>query len=842
MGPRAGEGTGASGEAPGVSGDGPGASADGVLVGRRVLELGSGVSAAFCARLLADYGADVLKVESREGGDETRRWGPFPGDRPDPEASGSFVFLNTGKRSATLSPDHAGDRARLAALLAEADLFVVNECPAGLRAWDLDPATLAERFPRLVTIALTPFGLSGPYADWNAHDLNAYHLTACGSRYCGRPGEPPLEQGTFSTEFFGGFAGAAWGLAALLGRERAGGGQLLDVACAEVVAALFVGAQNIGAFAQDGRYEKRSGRGMSLAAPATILPCADGHVWIIALETAQWHGLRRAMGDPEWARVELFDDMFERGRNADVLYPLIEAWTRQHSKHEIMARCQAEGCPATAVFTTADLGGSEHLWQRGALVRRDQPGLGRHAALAPPVRLGDGLPRSPRPAPSLGAHDAIWKPRGEPDRPRASSTRSGGASVPPTRRERDADARHLPLAGLRVVNFGWAWAGPAAGQVLGLLGAEVYKVETRARIDINRTLPPFAGGQADPDRSLQNHAGWAGNGSVRLNLRKPEARELARRLVALSDVAIENFGPGVMAKLELGWERLRAVRPDLVFVSMPGAGLTGPLSHLRTYGNSLGGISGIDQITGYAGEGPMPMENAFADPYCGVAAAFAALLALEQRRRTGRGQHVDCSQQECLMQLVGPHFADWALNGRVAGPIGNRHPLGAAVPHGVFPCRGEDRWISLVVEDDEGWRALVRELGTPDWTRGLDTLAKRRERIDAIHAHLAIWTADHDDRALALRLQRAGIAAAPVLDVSDLLSDPHYRARGTFIEVTHPLGFRETIYGAYVKASRSRVEVRPGPTIGQDDEVVFRELLGLSTRRLQELIEQEVVY
>lgn len=842
-------------------GGGADAGTDGVLAGLRVVELGSGVSAPFCARLFADYGADVIKLEPPAKGDESRRWGPFPQDVPDPEKSGSFFFLNTGKRSIQLDPALPRDRARLASLLADADLFIENQRPSQMRDWGLDPGSLTEAYPDLVTVSITPYGCTGPYADWNGYDLNAYHLTACGSRYCGRIDEAPLEQGTFSSEFFAAVAGAAWAMASLLGRHLLGGGQHLDVACSEVVAALFVGSQNIGAYAQDGRYEKRSGRGMSLAAPASILPCADGHVWIIALETAQWHGLRRAMGNPEWACVELFDDMFERGRNSDILYPLLEDWTRQYPKLEIMDRCQAEGCPATALFTTEDLARSSHLLGRGAVVEMSHPKLGRVLNLGAPIRLDDGLPVERASAPLLGASDAEigaalcaapsgvsadaprpWRTPRSSVGARGSAPRPAGRAGSSAEPHGDERGARLPLEGVRVANFGWAWAGPAAGQVLGLLGAEVYKIETRARIDINRTLPPFAGGVPDPDRSLQNHAGWAGNGSVQLNLKKPEARELARSLVAVSDVAIENFGPGVMDKLELGYDRLREVCPDLIMVSMPGAGTSGPLSHLRTYGNSLGGISGIDELTGYFGEGPIPMENAFADPYTGVAAAWSALLALEQRRRTGRGQRVDCSQQEALMQLVGPLFMDYALNTRCAGTAGNRHPLGAAAPHGVFPCQGEDRWISIVVCTDQEWRGLVQAMDDPAWSRSFDDLASRLAGIDALHEHLSRWTAGFQDRELAEHLQSHGVAAAPVLDVADLLSDPQYIARETFIEVTHPLGFEETIYGAYIKASRRPVEVRPGPAIGQDNDYVFREILGLSERRIRQLVADEVIY
>jgi len=405
-------------------------------------------------------------------------------------------------------------------------------------------------------------------------------------------------------------------------------------------------------------------------------------------------------------------------------------------------------------------------------------------------------------------------------------------------------AKALPLSGIRVANFGWVWAGPVVGQTLGFLGAEVYKIESRARIDLTRMLPPFAGGVRDPDRSLSNHAGWAGNGSVTLNLKKPEAQKLARQLVGKCDVVVENFGPGARAAMGLADDALRAHKPDLVMLSMPAAGLYGPLKNVRTYGLSLSSLTGLDSLTGYADGPPVPFENAFADPFNGVMGAFAVLAALSYRDRTGKGQHIDYSQQEAVMQMVGPAFMDYAINGRVAGPKGNRHPLDAAAPHGVFPCAGEDRWISIAVTTEQEWSALRAAMGDPAWAAAADFAgaAQRMQNIDALHERLAAWTRAFDDYELAHRLQRHGVAAAPVLNVADLLRDPHYRARATFIEVQHPLGFAETIYGAYVKTSRTEADVQPGPRMGRDNDLVFKQLLGLAEDRYRQLIEVQVIY
>jgi benzylsuccinate CoA-transferase BbsF subunit len=797
------------------------------LEGVRVIEVGQMVSAPYCARLFADYGADVIKVETPDG-DSARRLGPFPADKSDPEKSGLYLLLNTGKRSITLDLASKAGHSSLFDLLSGADILVENNHAQQLREWDLDLGAISEANPNLVLISITPFGRTGPYAEWRGYDLNAFHFTAAGSRYVGRPDRAPLEPAAFVADFHGAVAGAAWGMAALLGRENVGGGQVIDVSCAEVMAAIFTGCQNVGAYALTGEFSRRTGIGMAYGAPATILPCKDGHIWMVALEPGQWRGLAKAMGDPEWMQLETFQDMFGRAQNQEAMYPLLREWTAEHGKQEIMDVCQENGCPTTAVYSIAEAADHPHLHERHYLEEIEHPRMGSVRTLAPPFRLaGERVKR--RTAPLLGQHtnEVLGELLGT--RAKEQGTGMGGK---------------LPLEGVRVTNFGWVWAGPVAGQTLSMLGAEVYKIESRARLDLTRTLPPFEGGERDPDRSVTNHSMFAGNGSVSLNLSKPEAKELALKLVALSDVVIENFGPGAMDGMGLGYDVLKKARPDVIYISMPPAGATGPLRNVRTYGMTLTSITGLDSMTGYLDGVPVPFENAYADPYNGLLGAYAVMLALRQRQMTGEGQHIDYSQLEGIMQMAGPAFMDYFLNGRSATPAENRHPLGKTAPHGVFPCAGEDRWIAIAVVTEDEWQALVEAMGRPEWA--LDpayaTMAGRIAAMDAIHERFAEWTAGQDDYELAAGLQRHGVAASPVLNVADLLSDPHYRARSTFVQVKHPLGFEETIYGAYVKMSRTEPRIRPGPAIGADNERVLKGLLGVADADYERLVADAVVY
>jgi benzylsuccinate CoA-transferase BbsF subunit len=799
------------------------------LAGIQVVEMGGRVSAPFCARLFADYGAEVIKVETPGTGDVSRSWGPFPQDVADREKSGLFHCLNTNKKSVTLDANVPADREKIRALISRADVLIENHTPRQMREWALDYASLQKLNPRLVMISITPFGQTGPYADWKATDLNAYHMSGASSRYCGLPGEAPLEHGTFAADYFGAVAGAAWGLAAVYGRKQTGVGQQVDVSCAEAIAASFVGGQNIGGYAQDGKFDKRTGVGMPLGAPATIVPCKDGHVWMLALEPGQWNGIAKVMGDPEWMQTEMFQDMFSRAQNADLIYPLIEEWTMEHGKHEIMEKCQAAGAPVSAVFTVKEAAEHPHLRERGYIVDLEHAALGSVRLLGAPFKLSKTPGGPKRSAPLLGAdNEAVLATLSQDD------TRGGVV----------AKAGARPLEGIRVANFGWVWAGPVVGQTLNFLGAEVYKVESNVRVDMTRTLPPFGGGESGPNRSLSNHACWAGNGSVTIDFKSEEGLALARQLIMESDVVIENFGPGVMDKIGIGYEEMKKRKPEIVMLSMQGAGTYGPLMNTRTYGLSLTSLTGLDSITGYCEGPPLPVENAFSDPFTGIFGAFSIITALNHRDKTGEGQFIDFSQQEGVMQMVGPAFMDYVMNDRVAGPIGNRHPLAAAAPHGVFPCTGDDRWISIAVETQAEWTSLVEAMGNPDWADSPEfaSLEGRLDNIEMLHEQMNLWTREHDDRKLTERLQAAGVAAAPVLNVGDLLHDPHYQARKTYIEVDHPLGFRETIYGSYVKLSHSPVTVRPGPVIGQDNDYVFKEILGLSTERYAELVERKVIY
>jgi benzylsuccinate CoA-transferase BbsF subunit len=790
------------------------------LSGIRVVETAQMVAGPYCARLFADAGADVVKVEPA-GGDASRSLGPFPGDQPDPEKSGLFFHLNSGKKSVVLDLETAAGRDSLRGLVASADVLVDDHPPAELRRLGLTYAELSALNPDLVMISITPFGQTGPYADWKGYDLNSFHLSGSSSRYLGRPGDTPLEPGTFAADYMAGAAGAAWGLGAVAGRNRVGRGQQVDVSAAEVSAALFTGALNITTYRQTGIAEKRSGQGMTMTAPAGVMATKDGYVWMLAVEPHHWEGLVRAMGSPDWMTDPgLAADMFARGAQAEMVYERVGAWLAERTSQEVMDICQANGVPTTAIMPASAIAGHPHLAERRFVETVDHPGLGTVRRLGVPFRLAedDGVLRGP--APRLGADTAAVLSGPDPRRRRPLSPMS----------------HHLPLSGVRVANFGWVWAGPVVGQTLSMLGAEVYKIESNARVDVTRrgifpqpAIPP---------------ALYAPQGSVSLNMKQPEAVELAREIIAMSDVVIENYGPGTMAGWGLSYEEVRAIKPDIVYLAMPAAGSYGPMKGVITYGMTLASICGLDALTGYLGQGPQVFEQAYTDPYNGLIGTFAVLSALRHRDRTGRGQRVEYSQQEAALQMAGQSFMEWFLNQRDYGPMENRHPTGAAAPHGVFPAAGGDRWIAIACCTDEEWRSLVTAMGSPEWAANpaYATAAGRVADIDIIHAFITEWTSRRDDYGLAALLQEHGVAATPVLDVADLFWDPHFRARGTWTEHIHPREGRGWGYGAYVKLSETDPHTGAGPWIGDSNDYVFRELLRLPPERYRDLVDRKVIF
>ncbi|MEW6301259.1 MAG: CoA transferase [Thermodesulfobacteriota bacterium] len=397
-------------------------------------------------------------------------------------------------------------------------------------------------------------------------------------------------------------------------------------------------------------------------------------------------------------------------------------------------------------------------------------------------------------------------------------------------------ASGLPLEGIRIADFTWVWAGPFATLQLAHLGAEVIRVETTTRVCVTRRIPPFADGQAGPNRSGYYNQYNQGKASICLNLKNPEAREVAKKLVAVSDVVAENFAAGVMDKMGLGYEALKRVKPDIIMIAMSGYGASGPESSYVSYGPAQVPMSGLSSLTGFPGFPPMHVGFSYGDPNGGLHGAFAVLAALMHRARTGEGQFIDLSQWETSVVILGEGLMDQVMNGTQPPRMGNRDPHMA--PHGLFRCQGEDRWVSIAVANDHEWQRLCEGMGQPHLAADprFATLAARKRHEDELEALVSAWAETLTAEEMTRRLQAVGVAAFPALTNKELAEDPHLETRGYFVELPHPeVGVRRHAGVPWVFSDTPCQVRRPAPLLGQDTDDVMQRVLGYSAEEVEGL-------
>jgi benzylsuccinate CoA-transferase BbsF subunit len=397
------------------------------------------------------------------------------------------------------------------------------------------------------------------------------------------------------------------------------------------------------------------------------------------------------------------------------------------------------------------------------------------------------------------------------------------------------------LRGVRVADFGWVLAGPYSTMLLSYLGAEIIKIESRRRIDEQRVA--HRGGLSENFESSSNFLEINLNKrSVSINLAKPEGADLARRVVAVSDVVIENMRPGVMDRLGLGYEDLVNVKPDIIMASISGWGSSGPLREYTAYAPCFASFSGMAHLTGYADEEPNTGTSSN-DARSGTAAAFAVLLALVIRQRTGQGQYIDLSSCEALNSLIGDRVMQYMMSGQSPNRSGN-HDAGMA-PHNCYRCKGDDKWISIAVATDLEWDALRTAMGRPISLEDVAfaTAAGRWQNRNRLDALIEDWTSQHEAFELMDTLQRHGVAAVPSFSAEELFSNPHLLERGAITETHHPvLGRRAAISPPWKMSATPPTITRTAPLLGEDNRYVLCELLGLTEDDVQRLADAKVVY
>ncbi len=830
------------------------------LAGIRVLDLTQGFAGPFGVKQLADQGADVIKIE-RPGGDPMRLAGPFPGDAPDPERSGLFLYLNTNRRGIVLDLKSAPGVEMFQRLVAHADLVVESYRPGTLERLGIGFESLARWNPRLSLVSLSNFGDTGPYRDWELTELVAYALA--GPMYpSGLPGREPLASTENATLGYAGLALAAAALAALAASRRDGRGHHVTTSIAE--AFLAGGERQPLPYFYNGEIPRRIGDPLRAQFLMGGYACKDGHVAVqgIGRGDSWWPRVFRMMGMPELSSEKRFANSAAIARNKGEFDVVWNDWLMRHTRREIFDAAAEARFPMAPVYTAADMDVDPHFNARALFEEIEHPAAGRLRYPAKPFRLHGAGERASRPAPTLAQHQGEVMAELEAlERTSRRLARSSSANPPRSDAIRGTGSpalgvgdpvslagSPLPLAGIRVLELAEGWAGPMTGMWLGDLGAEVIKLEAvqrfdhaRGPVDVPPSLASFYPWREPGPRPYDVNSGYVQANrnklGMTLDLSRAKGVELFKRLVAVSDVVVTNMVTGVPEKMGIGYEVLSKIRPDLIMLSCSGFGLTGPYAKRVTMGGAMDGIAGYGALRHYPDAAPDTVNySTHTDVVTGMTNAVAILAAIAQRQRTGKGQQVEVSGVEASLHHVPEALMDWALNGRVRRAAGNDHPLMA--PHGVYRCAGDDRWIAISVYCDAQWRALRDAMGDPEWAHDtrFDGRTSRRSHRGELDARLGEWTRAHDPIALMEALQRRRIPAAAVHDAADHARDPHWRARG-FHQPTQLEG-----YGTFPLPTSpwildgERLGVRlPPPRLGEHDAAIYSGMLGLSDTEIAEL-------
>ena len=806
----------------------------GALSGLRVVEYSLGPSGAMCAKSFADIGADVLKIEPPDG-DPARRLGPFPGDRPDPDASGIFLYLNANKRGLTLDLHEEPDRRRMRELISGADIFVTDVQPGQAVQLGIDSASVAELSSRLIRTYVTPFGNTGPYRDWKGTDLIVWHMGGMGwespaAFVTDLEQHTPLRGRGNMGMYFAGWVAAAGAMCALYHRDRYGVGQEIDVSAMDAVASHIRG--NFATYSYD---ISRLPEDRKKAFFPWIWKAADGYASQTFFLDHWWETLKDMMGRPAWAEDEKFETLEGRREYSGEIEVEVAEWTMGQSRGELYQRLQSSSVPCFPVQTVDEIVSSNHYDSRGFFVEQNHPVAGTVKQPGPPVRLFK-TPWSLRsPAPTLGR-------RGE----EASEVRSLQESTPIDRFRSPALSwsRNRPLEGIRIIDFGWILSVPYAGGWLGSLGAEVIRVESNTRLEPGRTgLSGTADGIDGVNRSgiwnCLNHSKLG----VTLNIRDPEAQKLVRELVSVSDVVIENFSTGVLERQGLGYQDLRQVRPDLIMLSGSTMGTVGPDRDSTGFGPNVCSYAGQPSITGYEGGQPQNLGGNWPDYLVGTMMVHSVLSALWHRRKTGEGQRIEIAMAEVVSSMIPEAFLEFTMNGRVPQRIGNRDPHMS--PHNVYRCAGDDQWVAIAVQSDDEWAGLCDVMERPELATDprFSTLEARKRNEATLDDLIGDWTCRQSPEEVTHLLQGEEIAAGPVMDVMALMVDSHFRERGNIIEMDHTeVGPRE-VAGLPIRFSDiPRPAYYTAPLLGEHNDDVFCGLLGHDSPEIDRLKDTRAIF
>jgi crotonobetainyl-CoA:carnitine CoA-transferase CaiB-like acyl-CoA transferase len=799
------------------------------LSGFRVVDLSSGIGGGYCTKLLVDGGATVVKLEPPDG-DSLRRWSASGQRLGEGEDGALFRFLAAGKRSVVIDPLDPACGAQVLAVLGEADAIVWSAGSPLAAHPQLQPAALRAALPRAIVTSITPFGLTGPWANRPASDLVLQALTG-GPAIRGLPGRPPIGSGGQPSEWV---AGTFAALGTLAARHRAlstGAGELLAVSMFESLL-LTQDLYPVTYYSVAG-HPWRAGKTPNMPG---IEPTADGYIGLAVVTAQNWHDFCVLIGRPDWAADESLYTYKGRWARWTELIPAIRAATQARSTAELLETAALLRLPVAPVGNGATVPQFDHFAERGEYVRNPTGGFLQPVA---PYRLSGGAASRPfGPAPSLGELElpaapgaAVWPGREQV----ATEVRSPVGHAPA--------AASLPFHGLRVLEFTAFWAGPLVGQFFAMLGAEVIHVESPAHID---------GLRGHTLRAVGEELWWewsplflgpnTNKRGLALDLQSDAGRGIARRLAARCDFVLDNFSPRVLEQWGFNYPDLSREHPGLIMLRMPAFGLDGPWRDRIGFAYTMEQVSGMAWLTGEPDEPPLT-PNGICDAMAGVHATFAAMLGLEHRRRSGRGLFIEVPMVGSALNLAAEQVVEYSAYGQLLQRSGNRSP--AAAPQNIYRCAAgagsaaPEGWIAIAVGSDAQWEALRQVIGDPAWARdeGLRTVSGRRFAHDRLDAGIGAWCATRPAAETAEMLCAAGVPAAAVVLPYETRLNPQLQARGFFEPLEHPVVgpvLHEGWPGRF-SSGPQRFHRTPAPTLGQHNREILSTLLGMNDTEITEL-------
>ncbi|MHC2432660.1 CaiB/BaiF CoA transferase family protein [Bradyrhizobium sp. USDA 4451] len=787
----------------------------------RVIEIGSSAATSYCARLFADFGADVQKVEP-PAGDPLRKCAPVTRLGH----SAWFAFLNFNKSSIIIDEANPDATAHLAALVEECDVLIDGRHVDPASCPNIDVAAIRQRCPRLIYIQAHPFSEGGPYAGFAATDSTVRALAGL-IKLVGPVEGPPLHAPDFQTGILAGLWGFIAATSSAIARNRQGGRSWsLSIFESTLTLSDYLMFE---AFAR-GDVMRRIGLNRFWPGfPVGIYPTKGGWVGVTTVTPAQWRAFCDMLGLSDLcddAALVVGEDRLQRAVELEARFiPALKTRTAL----EWFAEGRRRKIPIVPVPEISDLLLDPEKSERGAIV---------------PVVLGEESGQT------VGSAQRLT----------ATPPRRGGKVPVPGQQQTSQNARRAtgangrwthsvgearpPLHGIRVIDFSMGWAGPLCTRTLADLGADVIKIEAAQYPDWWRGVdrrPAYIDGRMY-EKTVRFCVMNRNKRGITLDLTRPQGVALAKRLVEKADVAVNNYSVDVLPRLGLGYDVLAKLNPRLVMMSMSAFGADSAYRDCRAYGSTLEQGSGLPSVIGRPDGPPIMSHTAFGDAVGGLNGCAAVLVALVHARNTGQGQFVDLAQIECMMPFAAPWITLHSMDGVPPTKYGNRHPQ--FVPHGSFQCAGEDNWIIIAVTGEDMWRKLARLIGRPDWGRdaSLESAEGRREIEDLIEAEISAWTLSRDADQAMSELQAAGIASGVARLPVDLLNDRHLKSRGYLQDIErafvglHPQPSMPIREGAAPYAIRTAA-----PTLGQHNEEVLSELLGLSECEIAQLVNDGII-